>query len=265
MRKILSVLSVLFLCFSALAEPDTLRLSSNYTTHILFETDLSYVDISDTRLVAAMIVEKNKNVLAIKARAPFNTTTSITALESNREIHSFIVLYDSNPKELVLDLSKKADPEPATIPAKVRMTEYSGSTSMTDIYQAKRVLYHICTENNGIEITCDNIVTYGDVLYMVLSLENKTLTDYKIEGASFSIESRKKADRSVMGSKALFPRNRYGALSANAGQKGREVYSFDKMTLDKGQVLRVYFYEADDQRNLVLEVDGRDINRAQKH
>lgn len=243
------------------ATPDTLRLSSNYTTHILFESDLSYVDISDTRLVAAAIVEKNKNVLAIKAKTKFTSSTSITALESNREIHSFIVLYDDNPKELVLDLSKK---EPSRKPAETMKSKQDAATSMAALSKSPRGLYHIFTKNNGIKIACENIISYGDVLYLVLSLDNTTSTDYKIEGATFSIESKKKADRAVIGSKAVFARNRYGGLSANAGQKGREVYSFDKMTLDKSQVLRIYFYEADDQRNLVLDIDYKDINKAQK-
>lgn len=261
MKRIVLSLTVLFVCFLSYATPDTLRLSSNYTTHILFESDLSYVDISDTRLVAAAIVEKNKNVLAIKAKTKFTSPTNITALESNREIHSFIVLYDENPKELVLDLTKK---ETSRNNVETINPKQDAVTSMAALCKAPRGLYHIFTENNGIRITCENIISHGDVTYLVLSLENTTSTDYKIEGATFAIESKKKADRAIIGSKAIFARNRYGGLSANAGQKGREVYSFDKMTLDKSQVLRIYFYEADDQRNLILNIDHRDINNAQK-
>jgi len=36
------------------------------------------------------------------------------------------------------------------------------------------------------------------------------------------------------------------------------------MTLSKGQVLRIYFYEDDDQRNIVLDIGWKDVNAAQK-
>ena len=37
------------------------------------------------------------------------------------------------------------------------------------------------------------------------------------------------------------------------------------MTLSKKQVLRIYFYESDNQRNIVLEIDCNDINKAQRN
>ena len=54
----------------------------------------------------------------------------------------------------------------------------------------------------------------------------------------------------------------YGSLAAGPGQKGKIVYSFDKMTLSKEQVLKIYLYENGGQRNLVMTVSPSDINRA---
>jgi len=62
--------------------------------------------------------------------------------------------------------------------------------------------------------------------------------------------------------KTLLPRSRYGSLSAGAGEIARIAYSFDKMTLSKDQVLKVYFYESSGQRNLYLTIDTEDINKA---
>ena len=42
----------------------------------------------------------------------------------------------------------------------------------------------------------------------------------------------------------------------------RMAYSFDKLTLADDQVLKVYLYEEGGQRNLVMTITARDINKA---
>ena len=42
------------------------------------------------------------------------------------------------------------------------------------------------------------------------------------------------------------------------------VFTFDKISLVKGQVFRMYFYEKGGARNLVVTVDGRDLNGAKR-
>lgn len=262
MKRIATALCALMVCLASYAQTDTLYLSSSFTTHVRFPTDLAYVDLSDTRLVAAMIVEQCKNVLALKACQPFKGATSVTAIESNRKIHPFIVVYDANPRQLVVDYSDSGDPISESPKAGGQNT--SSRQSMQDIYSMKQGLYHIVKKQNDITVSCDNIVSYGDVLYLSLSLDNESSTDYRIEGATFCIEPRKRLERTALQPRSVFARNRYGNLSAGPGNRSREVYSFDKMTLSKGQVLRIYFYENDDQRNIVLDIDWRDLNAAQK-
>lgn len=76
------------------------------------------------------------------------------------------------------------------------------------------------------------------------------------------VESKKKDKRTVIFDKTLFPRSRYGSLSAGSREVAMVAYSFDKMTLSKDQMLKVYFYESSGQRNLVLPIDTNDINQA---
>ena len=102
-RIILVLISALTtsLCF---AHTDTLKISSAYTTHLIFSSDIVYADLSSPADVVAKIIEQNRNLLAVKARAPFEDSTSISALESNGTMHTFIVSYDPYPKQLVIDM-----------------------------------------------------------------------------------------------------------------------------------------------------------------
>ena len=95
-RIILVLISALTtsLCF---AQTDTLKISSAYTTHLIFSSDIVYADLSSPADVVAKIIEQNRNLLAVKARAPFEDSTSISALESNGTMHTFIVSYDAYP------------------------------------------------------------------------------------------------------------------------------------------------------------------------
>jgi hypothetical protein len=83
MKLIATIFLTLLPFFAAHAQMDTLWLSNAYTTHIIFSTDVTYADLSNNRIVAAKIVEQNRNILALKARSPFMEYTSISALESN--------------------------------------------------------------------------------------------------------------------------------------------------------------------------------------
>ncbi len=73
------------------------------TTHVLFTTDLTYVDISMPEFIAAKIVDVSKNMLALKARSEFDFITTISALETNGTMHTFKVKYESFPERLLVD------------------------------------------------------------------------------------------------------------------------------------------------------------------
>lgn len=269
MKRVLTLFALAIASLPAFAAIDTLKLSSAYTTHIIFSTDLTYADLSNNKLVAAKIVEQNKNMLAIKARCPFQESTSISALESNGQMHTWIVVYDSSPTNLIIDTRVVAVQE--NVPAKkdnrdrgVSRTGQKDAPVLSDIINMKQKLFHLGESQYDIYVLCENIYAYSDITYIVLSLKNSSGVSYDIADATFVIESKKKGKRSVVFDQTLFPRSRFGSLSAGPGEVAKIAYSFDKMTLSKNQVLKVYFYESSGQRNLSLVLDTDDINKAIK-
>ena len=97
--------------FASPATPDTLRVSDLFTTHIIFNTDLIYADLSNSQVMAAKILDQSKNMMALKARTPFATPLSVSALESNGAMHTYIVTYDEKPGSLVYDM-RVTPPQP---------------------------------------------------------------------------------------------------------------------------------------------------------
>lgn len=259
MKKTFALVIFLLAVFmKAGAQTDTLRISTSYTTHVIFSTDLTYADLSNNRVVAAKIVEQNKNMLAVKAREPFREPTSVSALESNGRMHTWIVVYDPSPAELIVDTRT----EGSSRRGGVSRSGQDDAPVLSDVIGYRQRLFHIGDTQYDITVLCENIFAYSDITYLVLSLKNASGVSYDIGDATFVMESRKKNKRTVIFDKTLFPRSRYGSLSAAPGETARIAYSFDKMTLSRDQVLKIYLYETNGQRNLSLTLSTDDINKA---
>ena len=100
---------------------------------------------------------------------------------------------------------------------------------------------------------------------MVFSIRNSSGVSYECPDATFVVESRKRSKRGVVYDRNIFPKSRYGTASCAPKSSTKIGYSLDKVSLSRDQVLRVYFYEQGGQRELVLTVDARDINRARTY
>ena len=265
MKQITTILVLLMSLFSAHAQTDTLWLSNAYTTHIIFSTDVTYADLSNNRIVAAKIVEQNRNILALKARCPFQEYTSVSALEANGAMHTYIVAYLDSPPQLIVDTREPQKEIPQGKPSRRNVTSNrrEDAPTLPQVSSAGQRLFHLGTKEYGITALCEDIISYSDVTYISLSVRNSSSVSYDIKDATFVIESKKRSKRSVVIEKTIFPEGRHGSLNCSAGEKAKIAYSFKKMTLSRDQVLRVYFYENDGQRNLELTIDTKDINKAE--
>ena len=255
---------------------DTLRVSDIFTTHIVFNTDLIYADLSNSQACVGKILEQSRNMIALKARSPFATPLSVSALESNGTMHTFIVLFEENPRELVYDIREAVPREPEDAPAARRragrrtaggggqagLYRKADAPLLKDVVEAPQALWHISARAYDIEVVCTNIISYSDITYLVFSLRNGSGVSYECADATFVVESGKRSRRSVVYDRNIFPKSRWGTASCAPGDVTRIGYSMDKLSLSKDQVLRVYFYEQGGQREIVLTVDSSDINRA---
>lgn len=259
-RIILVLISALTtsLCF---AQTDTLKISSAYTTHLIFSSDIVYADLSSPADVVAKIIEQNRNLLAVKARAPFKDSTSISALESNGTMHTFIVSYDPYPKQLVIDMRANQVANQESTRREVGRGARADAPELSEMTKTKQKLYHLGARKYGITVMCEDIVSYSDITYVVLSVRNRSSVSYNVTDGTFVIESKKKGKRAVSFEKGIQPKNRHGSLSAAPGETVKIAYSFDKLTLATDQVLKIYLYEEGGQRNLEVTLSSKDINR----
>lgn len=105
----------------------------------------------------------------------------------------------------------------------------------------KQELYHIGTRGYGVDILCENIFVKDDVLFLLISLKNGSAVSYSVSSPRFAVESKRRTRRGLQYEKAVFPRQSYGLGTVSPSSEGRMVFTFDKLALLRGQVLRVYF------------------------
>lgn len=275
MRKY--IITLLAACLTAIAamgqeKPDTIAVSDLYTTHLMFDTDIIYADLSNGQILLARVVEQSKDVIALKARMPFFSTLSVSAKESNGRLHTYIIRYQEQPSTLIYDerseaRSPKAEPADSVktarrAPGKKVNARKEDAPLLRDVTQAPQGLWHVSSRQYDITASCINILSYSDITYLVFSLENQSGVSYEFKDAVFVIESRRRTRKSVVYDNTVFHKSRHGGTSCAPGQKTVVGYTLDKMTLSRDQVLRVYFYEQGGQRQLSLTIDYQDINKA---
>ena len=272
MRRVIlfAVLLTAFVNVATASSIDTMYISTMSTTHIRFSSELKYVDLSN-KVLSARIVEGSKDIVAVKAKEAFEFTTTMSCLEADGRLHTFIVAYDENPEVLIVDIRKPSvKPGMTGLLEHIAEDEFIDRVNLSDstafsvfegLSQLERGIYHIGYVEYDIRIMCENIAIKDDVTYLVLSIENNSAISYAMSSPRFVIESKRKTKRGLVYEKQIFPKHCYGEGVTAAETSSRIVYSFDKVTLAKGQVFRIYLYEDGGPRNFVLSFGVRELNK----
>ena len=263
MRRVIlvAVLLTAFVNVATAFPVDTVYISTMSTTHIRFSSELKYVDLSN-KVLSARIVEGSKDIVAVKAKEVFDFTTTMSCLEAAGRLHTFIVAYEESPEVLIVDMRRS--------PVRPEMTDMT-KPRVTDLVQEnldekvgvldslEREIYHIGDVAYDIKVLCENVIIKDDVTYIVLSVENGSAVSYSMSSPRFVIESKRKTKRGLVYEKQLFPKHTSGKSVTAPGTVSRMVFSFDKVTLVKGQVFRIYLYEDGGPRNFVLSFGVKDV------
>lgn len=98
----------------------TVEIGQLSVTHILFTSDLTYVNIASPNVMRAKVVESSKNMLALQATSEFAFQTTISALETNGDMHTFYIRYNSTPSELLIDTRVGQDSSRGSVNTQIR-------------------------------------------------------------------------------------------------------------------------------------------------
>lgn len=260
--------------FDRMIPPHALEVAFNKTTHVIFPSEIVYVDLGDENLVAGL-ADGAKNVLRVKSAVKsFKTETNLTVITDDGCFFTFNVKFAKEPLLLNIEMTDFIhDGEAVNRPnnAQEIYLERLGQESpmlvkliMKSIYkQDRREIKHIGSKRFGVQFILKSIYTNNGLLYFHTELKNTSNIAFDIDYISFKIVDKKVVKRTAMQEQVLEPLRAQNYVTVVSGKKSeRTVFALEKFTIPDDKQLVIEVAEKEGGRNQSFVVENGDIVRA---
>lgn len=260
--------------FDRMIPPHALEVAFNKTTHVIFPSEIVYVDLGDENLVAGL-ADGAKNVLRVKSAVKsFKSETNLTVITDDGCFFTFNVKFAKEPLLLNIEMTDFIhDGEAVNRPnnAQEIYLERLGQESpmlvkliMKSIYkQNKREIKHIGSKRFGVQFILKSIHTNNGLLYFHTELKNTSNISFDIDYISFKIVDKKVVKRTAMQEQVLEPLRAQNYVTVVSGKKSeRTVFALEKFTIPDDKQLVIEIAEKEGGRNQSFVVENGDIVRA---
>ena len=260
--------------FDRMIPPHALEVAFNKTTHVIFPSEIVYVDLGDENLVAGL-AEGAKNVLRVKSAVKsFKSETNLTVITDDGCFFTFNVKFAKEPLLLNIEMTDFIhDGEAVNRPnnAQEIYLERLGQESpmlvkliMKSIYkQNRREIKHIGSKRFGVQFILKSIYTNNGLLYFHTELKNTSNIAFDIDYISFKIVDKKVVKRTAMQEQVLEPLRAQNYVTVVSGKKSeRTVFALEKFTIPDDKQLVIEVAEKEGGRNQSFVVENGDIVRA---
>lgn len=260
--------------FDRMIPPHALEVAFNKTTHVIFPSEIVYVDLGDENLVAGL-ADGAKNVLRVKSAVKsFKTETNLTVITDDGCFFTFNVKFAKEPLLLNIEMTDFIhDGEAVNRPnnAQEIFLERLGQESpmlvkliMKSIYkQNRREIKHIGSKRFGVQFILKSIYTNNGLLYFHTELKNTSNIAFDIDYISFKIVDKKVVKRTAMQEQVLEPLRAQNYVTVVSGKKSeRTVFALEKFTIPDDKQLVIEVAEKEGGRNQSFVVENGDIVRA---
>ena len=260
--------------FDRMIPPHALEVAFNKTTHVIFPSEIVYVDLGDENLVAGL-ADGAKNVLRVKSAVKsFKSETNLTVITDDGCFFTFNVKFAKEPLLLNIEMADFIhDGEAVNRPnnAQEIFLERLGQESpmlvkliMKSIYkQDKREIKHIGSKRFGVQFILKSIYTNNGLLYFHTELKNTSNIAFDIDYISFKIVDKKVVKRTAMQEQVLEPLRAQNYVTVVHGKSSeRTVFALEKFTIPDDKQLVIEIAEKEGGRHQSFVVENEDIVRA---
>lgn len=260
--------------FDRMIPPHALEVAYNKTTHIIFPSEIVYVDLGNENLVAGL-ADGAKNVLRVKsAFKSFKTETNLSVITEDGSHYTFNVKFAKEPLLLSIEMTDFLhDGEAVNRPnnAQEVYLERLGSESpmlvkliMKSIHkQNKREIKHIGSKRFGVQFLLKSIYTNNGLLYFHTEIKNTSNIAFDIDYVSFKIVDKKVIKRTAMQEQVLEPLRAQNYVTVVHGKSSeRTVFALEKFTIPDDKQLVIEVAEEEGGRHQSFVVENEDIVRA---
>ncbi len=260
--------------FDRMIPPHALEVCYLKTTHIIFPSEIIYVDLGGENIVAGL-ADGAKNVLRVKsAFKSFKQETNLSVITEDGCFFTFNVKFAKEPLLLNIEMTDFLhDGETVNRPnnAQEISLERLGSESpmlvkliMKSIHkQNKREIKHIGSKRFGVQFLLKSIYANNGLLYFHTEIKNTSNIPFDIDYISFKVVDKKVIKRTAMQEQVLEPLRAQNYVVVVPGKSSeRTVFALEKFTIPDDKQLVIEVAEKEGGRHQSFVVENEDIVRA---
>ena len=251
--------------------PHKIEVTFQKTVHILFPSEVKYVDLGSFDIIADKATGA-ENVVRIKAAVKgFEGETNFSVITADGCFYSFYVVYKDEPAWLSIEMEDwlRDNPEGGIAGDRmfVKLKELGGETPlvvnriMYTLYKKnKRDIRHIGCKKYGIQTLLKGLYINNDLLYLHTSLRNSSDISFDIDYIRFKVVDKKVAKRTAMQENFIEPVRTYNRLITVDGKATvRGIFVLPKLTLPDDKLLVVEVYEKGGARHQSFRIENTDL------
>lgn len=251
--------------------PHKIEVTFQKTVHILFPSEVKYVDLGSFDIIADKATGA-ENVVRIKAAVKgFEGETNFSVITADGCFYSFNVVYKDEPAQLSIEMEDwlRDNPEGGIAGDRmfVKLKELGGETPlvvnriMYMLYKKnKRDIRHIGCKKYGIQTLLKGLYINNDLLYLHTSLRNSSDISFDIDYIRFKVVDKKVAKRTAMQENFIEPVRTYNRLITVDGKATvRGIFVLPKLTLPDDKLLVVEVYEKGGARHQSFRIENTDL------
>lgn len=251
--------------------PFKVEVTFSKTTHILFPSEVKYVDLGSHDIIAGKATGA-ENVVRVKAAIRgFADETNFSVITADGCFYSFNTVWSDDPAQLSIEVADWLKENPGGGIAGDRMfvqlKELGGETPvivnkiMYNIFKNNRNdIRHVGSKKFGIQALLKGIYIHGNLLYFHTSVRNASNVSYDIDFVRFRVVDKKLVKRTAIQETVLHPVRTYNEKRTVEGKATvRHVFALEKITIPDDKILVIDFYERNGGRHQSFVIENIDL------
>lgn len=238
-------------------ELKVMYVNKDVSTHFIALEEISYVDISNNKIVGDIPVG---NVLRLK---PIEEgANGIVTIVTERYFVQYMLVYTDELDKVYTrhniqysELRSLMDPE--KVLTKADMYDYASK-----MFVQKKRYYDVSTVSKRLKVTLNNIYTVDKYFFIDLSLKNRSNIQFDIDQIRFKVEDKRMTKATNLQSVEIKPIITYlGDISFKRNY--RNIFVFEKFTFPEDKVFTIEISEKQiSGRTIILRISYADVLKA---
>lgn len=255
--------------------PYKIEVTFGKTVHILFPSEVRYVDLGSNNIIAGK-ADGVENVVRVKAAVKeFPGETNFSVITGDGSFFSFNVVYKEEPSTLNVNMDQWKNPDESGGGEKksgssIQVTELGEedptviASVMYTIHRLdRRDVKYIGSRQFGMQALLKGIYTHKDLLFFHVSLTNSSHVPFDVDFVRFKIVDKKIAKRTAQQETYIEPVRTLNGLTRIEGKSSaRIIYAFQKIIIPDDKLLEVEIYERNGGRHQRFYIENSDLVEA---